>query len=474
MALAAFCGSRALAWGLGVRFDAAPLDYFWQVLDPTLLRGDLIGSLLHLHSQPPGFNLLLGLVLKTGAPPAIAFALLYHAVGLASCIGLFLLLERLGMDGLRAGVVAALFTASPTAVVYEHWLFYTHLAEALLIGGALAAHALVVRQRPRDALALSLAVAALACTRSLFHLVWALAIVAGTLVLARRARPGLRMGPLVGAAAPALLLVLALYAKNAVLFGSPASSTWLGMSLAKLTTWRLEPALRERWVEEGILSPAARVRPFSPLSSYPRELVAGPARGHPALDRIVKPGNYTNFNHGAYLRLNRLYLQDALTVLRRSPQTWLRSMGLAWMRYAIPPTQYGFVASNANAYAAVDRVYQLATGVPEAWTGARRREALGDPGYLVHRIRWLYWAATFAAAGFALWRLRRGADAGERAILLYCLANAAWIAGVANALELGENQRFQVMAEPLHVVLIAWAGEWAWRHGWPRRRPRSG
>lgn len=470
MALAGFLASRALAWTLGVRFDAAPLDYFWQFLDPTLLRDDLFGSLVHLHSQPPGFNALLGLVLKTGIDPTTAFGVLFHTAGLGACLGLFALLDRLGLDPLRAGCVAALFAASPTAVLYEHWLFYTHLVACLLILGALAAHALVVRGRARDAALLSLAVAVLASTRSLFHLAWAIAIVAGGLLLARRARPGLRVGRLAAAAAPALLLVVAVYAKNAVLFGSPASSTWLGMSLAKLTTWRLDPELRESWAASGVLSPAARVRPFSPLSHYPRELVAAPAWGHPALDRIVKPGNYTNFNHGAYVRLNRVYLRDAATVMRRRPKLWLQSLGLAWLRYAIPPGQYDFVAANAAAYAPVDRVYQLATGVPEAWTGVRRKPALGDPAYLVRRIRWLYWAATAAGVAWALVRLRRGADAGERAVLLYCLANAAWIAGVANAVELGENQRFQVMAEPLQLVLIAWAGECAWRKGLAKRR----
>src|SRR5262245_34524103 len=47
---------------LGVRFDLAPLGGSWQFLDVELLRHDLLRSLFCLHSQPPGFNFFLGIV----------------------------------------------------------------------------------------------------------------------------------------------------------------------------------------------------------------------------------------------------------------------------------------------------------------------------------------------------------------------------------------------------------------------------
>ena len=59
-----FAVSRLLARGVfGLRFDAATLDY-WQVLDPQLLRTDLLRSVLFQHGQPPLFNIFLGVVLK--------------------------------------------------------------------------------------------------------------------------------------------------------------------------------------------------------------------------------------------------------------------------------------------------------------------------------------------------------------------------------------------------------------------------
>ncbi len=58
--IAMFLLSRSAAMAAGVRFDASPLGYFLQYLDPHLLRARLGESLWYLHSQPPLFNLLLG------------------------------------------------------------------------------------------------------------------------------------------------------------------------------------------------------------------------------------------------------------------------------------------------------------------------------------------------------------------------------------------------------------------------------
>src|SRR4051812_43825834 len=54
--LVAFVGARVFyfTW-CGLRFDASPLDFYYQFVDPALLRTRLWESVTHLHSQPPGF-----------------------------------------------------------------------------------------------------------------------------------------------------------------------------------------------------------------------------------------------------------------------------------------------------------------------------------------------------------------------------------------------------------------------------------
>jgi hypothetical protein len=61
---AAFVISRIAYYRAGVRFDLSPLFGYWQYVDLDLLRHDLVRSVYYLHSQPPLFNLYLGLVVK--------------------------------------------------------------------------------------------------------------------------------------------------------------------------------------------------------------------------------------------------------------------------------------------------------------------------------------------------------------------------------------------------------------------------
>ena len=60
--LSIFAISRAAYYAAGVRFDITPLDKFFQIADPLLLRTRLFETLLYLHTQPPGFNLMIGVV----------------------------------------------------------------------------------------------------------------------------------------------------------------------------------------------------------------------------------------------------------------------------------------------------------------------------------------------------------------------------------------------------------------------------
>lgn len=72
--IAAFLLSRLGSYLAGVRFDMTPLEEFWQYLDVNLLRSRLLESLWYLHSQPPLYNLYLGLVLKLTPNLAPLFA----------------------------------------------------------------------------------------------------------------------------------------------------------------------------------------------------------------------------------------------------------------------------------------------------------------------------------------------------------------------------------------------------------------
>jgi hypothetical protein len=57
--VAAFAFTRISSYFARVRFDASSLPWFWQFIDPALLKTDLAQSRWHLHGQPPAFHLSL-------------------------------------------------------------------------------------------------------------------------------------------------------------------------------------------------------------------------------------------------------------------------------------------------------------------------------------------------------------------------------------------------------------------------------
>src|SRR3984957_9337415 len=89
----AFAVSRLGYYLFGVRFDARPVLHYFQFIDPELLKHRLFESLFHLHTQPPGWNLFVGTVLKffpTLYP--LVFHAIYILLGLGICWSLYYLM----------------------------------------------------------------------------------------------------------------------------------------------------------------------------------------------------------------------------------------------------------------------------------------------------------------------------------------------------------------------------------------------
>lgn len=454
----AFGLSRLLFHAAGVRFDASPLGYFWQFVDPPLLRTDLLRSLFYLHIQPPLFGLFIGLVLKSApASSTQVFQLLYLLVGLGLHLGLYFLLVRLQVPRLVAVALVLLFLASPAGVLYENWLFYTYPSAAALVAATLFLHRFLSRRALRDGLAFFALVAAIALTRSMFHLVWC--VLCAVLVLVASG-PGERLRTLSLAAAP-LALVALLYAKNAALFGEFASSSWMGMSLAKHTLYRMSETDREALLDRGVLSPLARIRPFSPLDAYPARYTDIEIPPVPVLELREKASGKPNYNHLAYVAISRQYLRDALAAIGQRPDVYARHVRLAFWLFAQPASQYMFLSGNRSRIAEWEAIYDRwvlgATG--PGFTAGREREELFWPAFL--RRNAAYGWMTLAAFGVA-WGLlagvrgltTRGAGSPSGACLLFLSANVLYVAVAGNLLELGENHRFRFIVDPLVVALI--------------------
>lgn len=454
-----FIVSRLVFYLVGVRFDATPLPTFWAYLDPPLLQHKLAESLFYLHSQPPLFNLFLGVILKAfPGNYAAAFNAVYLSAGWALCLALYRLQTSLGVSKAIALLIAALFTVSPYCILYENWLFYTYIITLLLVLTTLAFYRYLESGKGRYLLTLFSLIFVISGIRSLYHIIFFVAVFVLLFIL----RPRDLKRQLLTAAGPFSLLLL-LYLKNFILFGIFTTSSWFGMNLAAMTTMNLPIAEREAMVEKGDLSPLALIPRFSPIADYPPEYATdGRYPDVVALHGEFKADGSKNMNHIAYIGISRQYQEDALAVLRAQPQIYLVTLAKAWHIYFRPSGDLCFLNDTGNR----DRI--------ASWVDVFDYGASGKIPYDLRFIGPLsdvsvspLYVYLFNTLGlpfllvFGLivsFRRTRGSDpvvsdAQKYAVLFTCI-NILYVAILGNAMDYSENMRFRFTTDPLSLVLL--------------------
>ncbi len=446
-----FLATRLAFLAVGVRFDADPLGGYWQYLDPQLLRDDLLRSLFYLHSQPPLFNLFLGLVLKLSPiSPTATFQGLFAAAGLICYLSTFALMLRLGTARAVAFCLSTVVVCRPSFILFENWLMYDVPVTALLGLAAVTFAAFASgRSHPAVVHAFFIILGVLCATRSLFHLLFFFLAAALSLAML----PDRRRQVARAATIPAVLLML-LYAKNLVVFGHPGPSSWMGMNLSRIVTSALSADDLDELQQTGQLSLVDSVPPFSPVERYPARYFASPRYpGVPAVADRFKSTGSVNYNHEAYLEISRDYFSDATRILSRRPDIYLHGMAKAWYNYFKPQTELDHVSRNRQRL----RIYI-------AWCEPLLHGRL--PGVLEYggQAKPIYLFPTLGVPLLLLYALasivgskdRKGSlKAPPRRILAFLTLTILYTALVGNSLEVWENQRFRFYADPFVAVILA-------------------
>ncbi|MCZ7677579.1 MAG: hypothetical protein M5U28_01895 [Sandaracinaceae bacterium] len=172
----------------------------------------------------------------------------------------------------------------------------------------------------------------------------------------------------------------------------------------------------------------------------------------------MRSTGHPNYNHAAYLEISDAFARDARVVLERAPELWWESAGHAWELHFLPIHDYTFFHEKRRAAGPwmrrVERVYEAASG-----SLAFARWSWEEPmPPFPERPGWAWavaMALALAVAAVVASRRRRGR--ATSATLLYCAMTIVWVSLVGNSLEVGENQRFRFLSEPLTWVLVALA-----------------
>jgi hypothetical protein len=428
---AIFVASRAAAVFAGVRFDATDLSSFWHFAPQHLLETRLAETVFYLHFQPPLFNLYLGCVLGAfGSSATAAFGASFLLLGLATALGLYVFMRRIGVGARVALALTSLFALCPSTLLFENYLFYELPVAALLVFSALAFHVALTSGSARAWATFFSFIAALVLTRALFHPVVLLLSALGPAAAFARHRRALLMGFALPAA-----LVFGVCLKNWVLFDAFGTSSWLGMGLARMTLRNIDAETKIAWAREGAVSKVALVHPPSALSAYANVMRLPENTGIPVLDEPQKPAGALNLHHLAYARISRVLLADDWVALRREPAVYARTAGAAFERFFRPATTWQPLAKNRRPLALFDRVYNAIFHFGER----------GGPMFVLF----------LGSLAFGLvCAFRRDLTREKRGVFALLASTMGYVLLSGTLLEPLENMRFRYAVEPYVWTLV--------------------
>jgi hypothetical protein len=344
--------SRLIFHGyFGVAFDPSTLHGFWQFLPVECLKTQLLSNLFHLHSQPPLFNLLLGIGETFFPRPETFFFVVQHLLGILNCSLVLAILNATGLNWKVALGATALYLFNPSHVLYENWLFYPLLESTTLLLGMYAC--LKIQNRSVWPVALfSFSLSVLSFTRALFTPLWLLFSIA---IVYRhiRSRKIILLIP--------LLLNVLLMTKNYFLVGQFSTSSWTGMNLLKVASYGIGHSELMSMARQGVISYYSVPGPFQGLRAYPsaKGNILAPT-GIAALDMEVKSSGEPNFNNQQYPSISEFQKRDAMELIKTRPWNYTNSV-LTGIGIYLQPASYNpdFFGRNLARISQIDRLYNF-------------------------------------------------------------------------------------------------------------------
>jgi hypothetical protein len=439
----------------------------YQYADIALLRSDLLRTLYYFHAQPPFFNLFLATGLRLFPQSYVEFfQVTFWLLGVVLVISLYLLMVELGVLPLLAFFLVLLFELSPGTMMVESWFYNTYPTAVLLCVAALCLLHFLRTRRVLFCCVFVFCAGAPILINSTFQLAWLLVLVPALwfTVSARQ------LTQIMKVAIPLVLIVVVLYLKNLFIFGTFASSSWLGMNLATMSVERLDLSQRRSLVTKRDLSAVSLTAgPFSALGEFSART---PNTGIPVLDETRKSGGELNFNNLAYIDISREYLRDDLWVIRHRPTAFIQGLLFSASLYVSPVGDYVFFHQAREKIEPWARFYRvLAKPMQLPWhpllsmiLGEREVERrlssmtaasdvlrLGGPSIVLL----LLFPTLITYCLVKLIRLGWNGDSisPESACLGFVFVAIAYSSALNLLFECGENNRLRYVIDPFYVLL---------------------
>ena len=444
----------------GQGYSLRPVYAGYQFVPADDLFDSPVAAVWSLHIQPPVWNLVVGVAggwSPLGDAPTLQLVTLALGAGLAA--SLCALLGALGAPPRWAVGLTAVATLNAQVMLHAFEPRYD-LAVATLT--CLLVWTTTRAAGSRWTVAAPVLVATLlAATRTLYHPVWLIGVVAVVLVAHRRV---LRPANVAVAVAVPLVVLGGWAIKNQVVVERPAVSTLTGMNLLRSVSPATDESALEQLTVDGEISEIWRVGLARWALDGP--CLDGDRAGSAALTsatRTLPPqyrtgafddGVVPNYNARCFLVAYDQASSDAATIIREHPGAWIR--GRMWAAnnwFGLPEVDPAERSPLWTPLEATTRVTLLGAPhppLPASW---------GAPSLWVHRtpvsIVLVVLSGVVLVTG-----VRRGVAVGRDGAAHLPEIVAGWtvlwtvVAGVA--FELGEQVRFRNAIDPLVIGLGGW------------------
>ena len=329
----------------GQRFSTQYLDIAWQLVPTETLRADPLGSVWHLHIQPPLWNLTVGAILAwSPLPDGISLQVLQFGFGVLGVALLASLLARLFGRPLVAAAVATVTMLDPQVLSGAFAPTYELPTTCGLIA---VLWLVVVRPRSPRFTLISLAAVgtAIVLTRSVFHPVWLALLLLSAWWVVRRS---VDLRTVAVTAAIPLVLIGGWMVKNAAMFDRPTLSSWFGMNLQRSVVPVATDSQLASWAAAGDISEITAAYPNGFVSFSAYEPYVGPCvvhHTHTATANVNRLGidALPNFNAECYLPIYDIAGHDARWVIVHHPSLYVEGRWWAiraWFTEAPPPVPW--------------------------------------------------------------------------------------------------------------------------------------
>lgn len=423
---------------LNIEFTYYFKDYLIQYLDLATLRNDLWQSIFYLHSQPPLFNLAIGLSeIILGSYSSLMFLFLFQLMGLLTAILGFRILETLRIKKSLAVILMVTYLLAPATLLYENLFFYTHAIIFFLAMSAYYFLKFLNESKPKDSFLFFSGISITILITSFFHIIWFIIVFLFLLFVKDSNRK-----VVIRSAFLPLIIILALYLKNFLVFDFFGSSSWIGMNLSRITAHQMVQNQKEVLIKKGDLSQLSSIAPFTHYKDMDSKFVEKYFSNHSGigvLDKLEKINGRTNYNNAGYIAISNQLLKDDLFIIKNYPQVYLAGILKAFTLYFDSPTKYKLISANAYKIKTYNKIYNAFIYGSSSHT---------KTGYItILLITIIIFSSIYLVTSSK-------SNFFTKIFITYALINIFYVMFVGNLFEYGENNRFRYYTEIFYFLLL--------------------